>query len=218
MGGLFGDRSCRRSNLLPWVNGRSSPRFLVPCAWPAHARAAESHARGYTGAQPASPRTAIKKADLERVEAVTRDDLARVVSSVISPDGKFLDARCWDPGALVVFARDSDTGKLTRVQTVAGRPDLVGATGVAVSPGGKLLAMATFQSRDAFLFERDTRSGKVRLLHTAPRSGKDWAFPVSVKFPPNGKFVCFVDDGGAAGGLGPNGAAGVTISGDGKFV
>jgi 6-phosphogluconolactonase (cycloisomerase 2 family) len=152
-----------------------------------------------TVAKPADPDTSSKASDLVLVETITRDDLSKVVSSVISPDGKFLYASCWNPGALVVFARDNETGKLTHVQTVAGSPDLRGATNVALSPDARFAALATFASKDAFLFERDPQSGKVKLLHAAPRSGKDWEFPVSVKFSPNGKFACFADDGGRPG-------------------
>ncbi len=140
-----------------------------------------------------------KTSELVLVEAVRRDDLDRVVSSVISPDGKFLYASCWNPGALVVFARDAGTGKLTHVQTVTGKPDLMGATGVALSPDGRFATLATFRSRDAFLFKRDPQSGKVTLIQTAPRTGKDWSFPVAVEFSPDGKFACFADDGGQSG-------------------
>ncbi|MHB1557222.1 MAG: lactonase family protein, partial [Isosphaeraceae bacterium] len=90
-------------------------------------------------------------------------------------------------------------GKLTNVQTVTGKPDLMGATGVALSPDGRFVTLATFRSRNVFLFKRDPQSGKMTLVQTAPRTGKDWAFPVSVKFSPDGKFACFVDDGGQSG-------------------
>jgi 6-phosphogluconolactonase (cycloisomerase 2 family) len=82
---------------------------------------------------------------------------------------------------------------------VTGNPDLRGATGVALSPDARFAVLATFRSRDAFLFQRGSQLGTVKLLQTAPRTGKDWEFPVSVKFSPNGKFACFADDGGQAG-------------------
>jgi 6-phosphogluconolactonase (cycloisomerase 2 family) len=152
-----------------------------------------------TVARPAKPHTSGTAGELVLVETITRDDLFKVVSSAISPDGKFLYASCWNPGALVVFARDIETGKLTHVQTVTGKPDLLGATRVELSPDARFVVLAAFQSKDAFLFQRDAQSGKVKLLQTAPRTGKDWEFPVSVTFSPNGKFACFADDGGRPG-------------------
>ncbi len=82
---------------------------------------------------------------------------------------------------------------------MTGKPDLRGATNVALSPDARFAVLGAFQSKDAFLFQRDSQSGTVRLLQTAPRTGKDWEFPVSVKFSPNGKFACFTDDGGRPG-------------------
>jgi 6-phosphogluconolactonase (cycloisomerase 2 family) len=154
-----------------------------------------------TSAKPANPsEPAVSGAlSLTLVEAITRDDLARVTSSVISPDGKFLYASCWNPGALVVFARDTSTGKLTHVQTKSGEPNLLGATGLALSPDGRFIAMATFRSKEAILFARDPQSGQVKLLQIAGRTGKDWDFPVAARCSPNGKFVCFADDGGQKG-------------------
>jgi 6-phosphogluconolactonase (cycloisomerase 2 family) len=190
--------------------------FLVGCerAGPVVGLTPDATAISKTGARPTNRNTSTGTAladlntsgeasELVLVETITRDDLAKVVSSVISPDGKFLYASCWNPGALVVFARDIEMGKLTHVQTVADRPDLRGATGVALSPDARFAVLATFASKDAFLFQRDSQSGTLKLLHTAPRTGKDWDFPVSVKFSPNGKFACFADDGG------PHGSGGV---------
>ena len=37
---------------------------------------------------------------------------------------------CWNPGSLVVFARDPMTGNLTHVQTIGKLPELLGATGL----------------------------------------------------------------------------------------
>jgi 6-phosphogluconolactonase (cycloisomerase 2 family) len=152
-----------------------------------------------TVAKPANPDTSGNAMKLVLVETISRDDLSKVVSSAISPDGRFLYASCWSPGALVVFARDSETGKLTHLQTVTGKPDLFGATRLALSPDARFVVLAAFQSKNAFLFQRDAQSGTVKLLQTAPRTGKDWEFPVSVRFSPNGKFACFADDGGRPG-------------------
>ncbi len=56
-----------------------------------------------TVAKPANPDMSGTASELVLVETVSRDDLSKVVSSAISPDGNFLYASCWDPGALVVF-------------------------------------------------------------------------------------------------------------------
>ncbi len=133
------------------------------------------------------------------IEAVTRGDLARVVRTELSPDGKFLYASCWNPGALVVFARDRETGKLTHVETKSGMPELAGATCTMLAPDGRLAVVAAFESKSVILFRRDLDSGKLTQLEIAPREAEDVEFPVAAAFSRDGKFVCVADDGGRTG-------------------
>jgi 6-phosphogluconolactonase (cycloisomerase 2 family) len=137
--------------------------------------------------------------ELRLIESVHRNDLAKVVRTELSGDGKFLYATCWNPGSVVVFARDGQTGKLTHVQTIDNKIDLGGATGLALSPDGRFAVVAAFQSKNVILLRRDPQSGKLEWLELAPRKGQDVEFPVAAKFSPDGKFVCIADDGGRPG-------------------
>ena len=136
--------------------------------------------------------------ELMLLEAVERADLAKVTFVTISPDGKFLYARlAGNPGTLIVFARDLETGKLTHVQTFDGQPELAGAACVELSPDARLAVVVAFQSRNAILYRRDAESGRLTQLDIAVRNpAQDMEFPVSAKFSPDGKFVAIADDGG----------------------
>ncbi len=138
-------------------------------------------------------------AELTLMDSVRRDDLAKVVRTELSKDGKFLYAICWNPGSLVVFARDPMTGNLTHVQTIGNLPELLGATSLALSPDGRFAVSAAFQSKAVILFRRNKESGKLTQLDVAARSGQDLEFPTAVAFSPDGKSVCIADDGGQPG-------------------
>ena len=117
----------------------------------------------------------------------------------LSRDGKFLYATCWNPGSLVVFARDPMTGNLTHVQTIGKLPELLGATGLRCPRTVGSPSSAAFQSKAVVLFRRNQESGKLTQLDVAARSGQDLEFPIAVAFSPDGKFVCIADDGGKPG-------------------
>jgi 6-phosphogluconolactonase (cycloisomerase 2 family) len=138
-------------------------------------------------------------ADLTLIASVGRNDLAKVVRTALSPDGKFLYATCWKPGSVVVFARDGQTGMLTHVQTIDNKIDLRGATGLALSPDGRFAVVPAFQSKNIILLRRDDQSGKLEWLELAPRNTQDVEFPNAATFSPDGKFVCIADDGGRSG-------------------
>jgi 6-phosphogluconolactonase (cycloisomerase 2 family) len=169
---------------------------------------------GPVAAQPAKPVAKLKpappagleatepkatSAELTLIESLRRSDLAKVVRTELSPDGKFLYATCWNPGSVVVFARDDQSGRLTHVQTIDNKIDLRGATGLALSPDGRFAVVAAFESKNIILLRRDHQSGKLDWLELAPRKAKDVEFPVAATFSPDGKFVCIADDGGQSG-------------------
>jgi 6-phosphogluconolactonase (cycloisomerase 2 family) len=138
-------------------------------------------------------------AELTLIEHVRRSDLAKVVRTELSPDGKFLYAICWNPGTLVAFSRDLRTGKLTHIQTVGDNPELAGGTGLALSPDGRFAVVAAFRSKAIILFRRDHDSGKVTRLAPADQNGQNIEFPVAATFSPDGKFVCVADHGARPG-------------------
>ena len=133
---------------------------------------------------------------LTLVEAVNRPDLAKATCVVISSDDKFLYASCWDPGALVVFARDQKNGKLTHVQTIEDQPQLRGATTIALSSDSRLAVVPAFRSKKATLFRRDAEKGKLTELDIASGQERDMDFPCGASFSPDGKFVAIADAGG----------------------
>ncbi len=144
---------------------------------------------------PGAAENATSSGELTLIETVSRSDLMKVVRTEFSPDEKFLYAACWDPGALVIFARDPQTGKLTHVQTIDGNPELAGAGGLAISPDGRLAVVTAFHSKAVILFRRDSNSGELTRLEAAPRNAQDVEFPVAATFSPDGKFVCIADNG-----------------------
>jgi 6-phosphogluconolactonase (cycloisomerase 2 family) len=147
-------------------------------------------------ARTANTQQSTPSAELTLIEAVRRSDLEKVVRTVLSPDGGFLYATCWNPGSVVAFARDTRTGKLTHLETIGDGPELKGAGGLALSPDGRFAVVTSFQSKAVLLFRRDRQSGKLTQIEIAPRKGQDVEFPVAATFSPDGKFVCVVDDGG----------------------
>ncbi len=163
----------------PRVKMISPVRSVTPTSVSSHGSAQRSAASG----------------ELTLIDTVSRNDLMKVVRTEFSPDGKFLYATCWNPGALVTFARDVQTGKLTHVQTIAGNPELAGAGGLTISPDGRLAVVTAFQSKAVILFGRDAKSGELTRLEAAPRNAQDVEFPVAATFSPDGKFVCIADNG-----------------------
>ncbi len=174
----------------------AQPAAPAPPAAPAKPAAP---ARPITPVKPASVQKPASNGELTLIEAVNRSDLAKVVRTALSPDGKFLYATCWNPGSLVVFSRDLQTGKLTHVQTIGKKPALAGATDLDLSPDGRFAVVVAFHSKNAILFHRDPHSGKLTQLDIAARKGKEMEFPVGATFSPDGKFVCIADDGGKPG-------------------
>ncbi len=133
---------------------------------------------------------------LELVESPARDELDGVVTSFITPDGKFLYASSWKAGTLDAFARDPKTGRLELKQTINDSEILGGATGLALSPDGDLAVTAAFQSKAIVLYLRDRTKGLLSRLDIARDSENDvrMGFPVGVAFAPDSQGIVVVDD------------------------
>ena len=80
----------------------------------------------------------------------------------ISSDGKYLYALGFSDNAVVVFNRNTETGKLNFVEVF--RSDIIGASRLALSPDESILYVSA-RNKDALaLFNRDTITGKLSLL------------------------------------------------------
>jgi 6-phosphogluconolactonase len=155
---------------------------------------------GLQACTPATPYLDAKKkgkGGLSLVESVTRNDLQKVVSATISPDGKFLYASMWNPGSLIVFARDQKTGKLDHAQTLDDRNRLAGATSISLSRDGRLAIAAAFRSKALVLYRREAGTGRLTLSDSPVLKGPGMAFPVMAAFSPDAKYVCVADDDGS---------------------
>ena len=132
------------------------------------------------------------------VEAEPRDDLDGVVTAAISPDGKFLYASSWKAGAVVVFTRDAQTGKLEPKQTISDPDVLGGATTIALSPDGRWAIANAFQTKSVILLGRDAETGELTQADVARDGEKEVRveFPIDVAFSRDSRFVYVLDDEG----------------------
>jgi len=88
----------------------------------------------------------------------------RVLSIVVSPDGKFVyagDFCVTCAGAVTVFSRDGSTGLLTHVQTVTG-PNHV--HGIALSPGAEHLYVTSHTDDTITVYARDAGTGMLSFV------------------------------------------------------
>ncbi|MGD9214762.1 MAG: Ig-like domain-containing protein [Desulfobacteraceae bacterium] len=100
-------------------------------------------------------------------------NLDRVYSLAVSPDGDHVYAGGYSDDAVIVFSRDSATGKLTFVETHThdengdGTPNLNGISSVAVSPDGKHVYTASRLYTPAVaVFSRDNSTGALTHVET----------------------------------------------------
>ena len=133
--------------------------------------------------------------------SVSREDLQGVNSVEVSADGRYLYATPWPLGAVVVFERGADDGRLKHVQTLRDAR-LAGDTGITFSPSGKYALAACFNAKTAVLMNCDTNTGQLKILHAVRQgddevSGLDW--PIDAIFSPDGRFAYVLD--GTAGGI-----------------
>ncbi|QMS87633.1 beta-propeller fold lactonase family protein [Nostoc edaphicum CCNP1411] len=124
------------------------------------------------------------------------DGLDGAESVTVSPDGKFLYATGYNESAVAVFARNSQTGKLSFVEFkqdgIDGVDGLANVESVTVSPDGKFLYAAGFNDSAVAVFGRDAKTGKLSFLKVQKDGvdgvdGVDGAYFVTVS--PDSKFV-----------------------------
>jgi 6-phosphogluconolactonase (cycloisomerase 2 family) len=127
-------------------------------------------------------------------------------SVTVSPDGKYVYAVGLDDDAVVTFARDATTGKLTHVETLldgatdgSGNPiaGMDGPRSVTVSSDGKHVYVASNMDDAVAVFTRETNTGKLTFVEVLkdgandgsgnPIDGLDGAFSVTVS--PDGEHV-----------------------------
>lgn len=142
----------------------------------------------------------IKGSRLVYVNSVERSELDAVTGVAMSSDGKFLYTAAYQSASLCVFARDSDTGALTYVETADDSELLQGVTSIQLSPDGRFATTAAFRSQAVTLLARDPETGRLQYLDSKKQdvdkgvSGLDWT--VVASFSPDGRFVYAIDDRG----------------------
>ncbi|MBD2727535.1 beta-propeller fold lactonase family protein [Nostoc sp. FACHB-892] len=177
------------------------------------------------------------------------DGLAGIYSVTVSPDGKFLYTTGFGDSAVAVFARNTETGKLSFIEFkkdgIDGVDGLAGADSATVSPDGKFLYASGYNESAVAVFARNTETGKLSFVEFK-KDGIDGidglASVESITVSPDGKFLYAVgyDDSAIAvfarnaetgklsflkvqkdgidGVDGLGGAFSVTVSPDSKFV
>ncbi|MBX3001131.1 MAG: beta-propeller fold lactonase family protein, partial [Caldilineaceae bacterium] len=99
--------------------------------------------------------------------------LGTALSLILSADGRFLYATGRNDDAVVVFARDGESGKLTLVEVIGdGRPDatgdavdgLDGAAYLALSPAQDFLYVTSHYANALVTFQRDNSSGRLTFV------------------------------------------------------
>ncbi|MBH8573841.1 beta-propeller fold lactonase family protein [Nostocaceae cyanobacterium CENA369] len=124
------------------------------------------------------------------------DGLAGNFFVTVSPDGKYLYAAGYNDSAVVVFGRDTATGKLSFVEFqkdgINGVNGLANIYSVTVSPDGKYLYAAGYGDSAVAVFGRDTVTGKLSFVEFQKDGingvdGLAGAFSVTVS--PDGKYL-----------------------------
>lgn len=137
-----------------------------------------------------------QESELRMVDQVERPELQSVTSAVVSSDGSCVYTAAFAANAVSTFARDSDTGELTHVQSLTG-DDLMGAVCLRLNADETLAAATAFQSKTIVLFKRDPKSGELTQLSAFRRSPKmkepQLAFPIECLFSSDSKYLFVAD-------------------------
>ncbi|WP_373527320.1 beta-propeller fold lactonase family protein [Nostoc sp.] len=124
------------------------------------------------------------------------DGLANPTFVTVSPDGKFLYASGYFNSAVVVFMRDTSTGKLTFVEVqkddTPGIDGLSGVSSVTVSPDNKFLYATGVDDSAVAVFALDDTTGKLTFVEVQQDGVgvvDGLAGAESVTVSPDGKFL-----------------------------
>lgn len=122
----------------------------------------------------------------EHVQSVSDPELRNVVVVDGTKDGEFVYSCGFDPGFLVCFSRDAETGKLTRLHQY----EEGGVLSLDISEDQKYLVTCSINRNKLVLFRRNVDTGALERLHEVTRrSVKQLHSPISVKFGSDSKFV-----------------------------
>jgi 6-phosphogluconolactonase (cycloisomerase 2 family)/methionine-rich copper-binding protein CopC len=163
----------------------------------------------------------------------------------MSSDGKFVYIAAAVDKSIAVFSRNAETGKLTYVEAIVDTLNLDEASGVTVSPDDKFVYVASNRSDTVSVFSRDSSNGKLTLVETLKNgengvTGLDFASNIVISSDGttayvtgnNSKAITFFLRDTSTGKLtwtasyvnnvnnvkGLDGAAGVVMSSDDKFI
>ncbi len=122
----------------------------------------------------------------EHVQTMEHAELSNVVSLDGTKDGKFVYSCGFDPGTLICFARDVDTGKLTKTHTYQEE----GLVTLDISQDEKYLAACSFSNNRLILFSRDVETGALERVSEISKDDAEFLHtPISVKLSPDSKFA-----------------------------
>ncbi len=132
--------------------------------------------------------------ELETVQEISLPELRNVVCVTMSRDGKFLyatgTAYAIQQGAVVIFKRDGDTGKLSLANTVK-PPDLTGPMRIRLSSDEQFAAVADSYGAAVIVFKRNVETGGLTKLATATGELVDIT---DAQFSPDNHFVYTVSN------------------------
>jgi 6-phosphogluconolactonase (cycloisomerase 2 family) len=163
----------------------------------------------------------------------------------MSSDGKFVYIAAAVDKSIAVFSRNAETGKLTYVEAIVDTVNLDEASGVTVSPDDKFVYVASNRSDTVSVFSRNSSNGKLTFVETLKNgengvTGLDFASNIVISSDGttayvtgnNSKAITFFLRDTSTGKLtwtasyvnnvnnvkGLDGAAGVVMSSDDKFI
>ena len=122
----------------------------------------------------------------EHVQSAVDPELKNVVVIDGTKDGKFVYSCGFDPGFLVCFSRDPESGELTKLYQY----EQGGVLSLDISSDQKYLVTCSINEHNLVLYRRDTENGELeRLNEITSESAEPLRSPISVKFGSDSKFV-----------------------------
>ena len=142
---------------------------------------------------------------LARAEGLAVAPLGFPKEPALRPDGRFLYVPTFGPVAVLTYATDDATGRLTATGVPVQAPDVVSS--IVVDPAGAFLYLTTatpFSSDTTFIYRIDAGTGALaRVSGSAFAPGFDFATanlrPDRITFHPSGRFAYVADRPGRTG-------------------